>query len=244
MSAVRVALVLVSHSDLVARGTVDIAEAMAPDVTLVAAGGDGGRLGTSVDRVLHAVTAAWDAIRDAGDGSGVVVLTDLGSAVLTTDAVLELLDDDVSAAVRAPAAPLVEGAVAAAVQAQLGGGVDEVAATATAAGDLAAGVVLPDVADDPADAPPAPPAADVVTGRATLVNPLGLQARPAAVLARAVGELGVPVRVDGANGASVLELLRLGAAQGRELTVTAQGPGAAAAVDAVVTLLASGFGEV
>ncbi|WP_250448476.1 HPr family phosphocarrier protein, partial [Actinotalea sp. C106] len=77
----------------------------------------------------------------------------------------------------------------------------------------------------------------------TLRNPLGLHARPAALLSRAVAELGVPVTIDGVNAASVLELMRLGATGGRELTVAAHGPGAQAAVRAVVAQVAEGFGE-
>ncbi|WP_188037544.1 dihydroxyacetone kinase phosphoryl donor subunit DhaM, partial [Actinotalea sp. JY-7885] len=126
-----VALVLVSHSAQVAEGTARLAGQMAPDVRLVPAGGvpvEGqDELGTSHDRVLEAITAAL-----ADDG--VVVLTDLGSAVLTTEGALEWLEDDERARVRTPAAPFVEGAVAAAVAAQQGGDVDAVARAAQEAG--------------------------------------------------------------------------------------------------------------
>ncbi|HEY3436723.1 MAG TPA: dihydroxyacetone kinase phosphoryl donor subunit DhaM [Actinotalea sp.] len=242
----RVALVLVSHSAPAAGGTADIARQMAPDVTVVPAGGieaDGGDdLGTSADRVLAAVQAGLV------QAEGVVILTDLGSAILTTDTVLELLDmeDDGSAErVRVPSAPFVEGAVAAAVEAQQGGDLDAVEAAAVRAGSLFAAAAAAETASDGApdaaagvDGPPA------LTAHVVLRNPLGLHARPAALLARAVADSGATVRVDGANGASVLELMQLGAVGGRDLTVVASGEGAQAALDLVVSMLEGGFGEV
>ena len=90
-----------------------------------------------------------------------------------------------------------------------------------------------------------PGAATVGELTATVVvrNPLGLHARSAAVLARAVADSGATVRVGGVDGTSVLQLMRLGAVGGQELTVVASGPGAQAALDAVVALVAGGFGE-
>ncbi|MBX9246458.1 HPr family phosphocarrier protein, partial [Actinotalea ferrariae] len=84
---------------------------------------------------------------------------------------------------------------------------------------------------------------EVVRASAVLRNPLGLHARPAALLARHVADAGVPVRVQGVDGSSVLALMALGAAGGSTLTVEAQGQGAAEAVEGVVALLESGFGE-
>lgn len=243
------ALVLVSHSRAVAEGTAEIARQMAPDVTILPAGGIDGDIGTSYELVLETIERA------TADGGGLVVLTDLGSAVLTAESVLESLDDDVAARVRLADAPFVEGAVAAAVEAQTGAGPEAVEAAAVRAVSLFTG---PDESRDGAAASPsvdpatpeAPPAGSgqPLPGRAratvVLPNALGLHARPAAVLARAVAALGVPVTIDGVNGASVLELMQLGAAGGHELVVQSEGPGAEAAVEAVVTLVTRGFGEV
>ncbi|WP_250448673.1 dihydroxyacetone kinase phosphoryl donor subunit DhaM, partial [Actinotalea sp. C106] len=126
----RTALVLVSHSQAAAQGVAEIAQQMAPDVTVLPAGGFDGGIGTSPDRVLEAVESA------TAGGSGVVLLTDLGSAVLTAEMVLEMLDEDVAARVRVPSAPFVEGAVAAAVEAQQGGDLDRVERAAVDAGRL------------------------------------------------------------------------------------------------------------
>lgn len=237
-----VALVLVSHARAVADGVARIAGQMAPDVTIVPAGGtDDDGLGTSVDLVAGAVERALAA------GTGAVVLTDLGSAVLTAETVLELLDDDdVAARVVIADAPFVEGAVSAAVAAQQGG---DAAAVAEAARE--AGRRFGDASGEGGagtDGAPAPTAGgadpDAVVERVALRNPLGLHARPAAVVARTVADLGVAVTIDGADAASVLELMSLGVTGGHELTVAAVGPRAREAVDAVVALVVSGFGEV
>jgi PTS hybrid protein len=231
----QVALVLVSHSRAAAEGVAEIAAQMAPEVTILAAGGIDGGIGTDFARVLEALEQAAD---EAGD---VVVLTDLGSAVLTTESVVEALEDDVAARVRLADAPFLEGAVAAAVAAQQGEDRDGVLAAAERSGRMFRGAE-PQSAEAPAAAAPA--LDGHVTRTVVLRNPLGLHARPAAVVARAVADGGVPLTINGVNGASVLELMSMGATAGQELTVTASGPGAQEAVDRVVELVESGFGEV
>lgn len=123
-----VGLVLVSHSALLAQGLLDMVQQVARLTAGVAiAGGtlDGG-LGTSAERIEKALAAV-----EGQDG--VLVLMDLGSAVLTTESVLETLPPERRALVRLSNAPLVEGAIAAAVQASLGASLDEVYAAAEAA---------------------------------------------------------------------------------------------------------------
>jgi len=113
-----VGIVVVSHSSDIATGIVALASQMAgPEVPLQGVGGaaDGG-LGTDADRIETALGAA-----DQGDG--VVVLGDLGSAILTVRTVLE---DVEGSDVRLVDAPLVEGAIAAAVTASAGLSIDDV----------------------------------------------------------------------------------------------------------------------
>lgn len=227
----RVALVLVSHSAQIAEGLRDLAGQMAPKVEIVPAGGDpDGGLGTSPDRVTAAIEQA------AANGREVLVLTDLGSAVMTAEMVLEMLDDDVAARVRLADAPLVEGAVTAGVEAAGGADIDAVQAAAERAG-------APMAAEGPAVEPveDADPAA--ITGQVTVRNPLGLHARPAAILSRMMAGFDASVQVDGVNGASVLELMQLGVVQGQTLTLSATGPQARAAVDAFIGAVDEGFGE-
>jgi phosphocarrier protein FPr len=122
----RVGLVVVSHSRPLAEAAVTLARQMLPgaDVAVeVAAGTDDGGLGTDAVAVSTAMSAA-----DSGDG--VVVLMDLGSAVLSAETALDLLDDDLRARVLLSSAPLVEGLVGAVVVASGGADRDRVAAEA------------------------------------------------------------------------------------------------------------------
>ena len=228
-----VALVLVSHSRALAEGAVELAGQMAPGVLLLAAGGmqDGG-LGTSFESVEAALLDATQ------DGRSAVVLTDLGSAVLTAESVLEFLDEDVAARVRLADAPFVEGAVAAAVTAHGGADLAGVLASAEHAGSTFGG------ADEPAEQTVGDPQDGLLRATVVLRNPLGLHARPAAVVARMLAAYDAKVRVNGANAASVLELMKLGAKQGVELTIEAEGAQAEQARDALVAAVESGFGEV
>ena len=230
----QVALVLVSHSRALAEGAAELAGQMAPGVLLLAAGGmrDGG-LGTSFDTVEAAIVEATQ------DGRSAVVLTDLGSAVLTAESVVDLLDEDLAQRVRLADAPFVEGAVAAAVTAHGGADLAGVLASAEDAGSTFGAA-----SREPESSAPATPDDGVLRTTAVLRNPLGLHARPAAVVARMLAAYDATVRVDGANAASVLELMKLGATQGAELTIEAEGPQAAQAVDALVAAIEGGFGEV
>lgn len=125
-----VGIVLVSHSPALAGGLAELLAQLAPDVLIVvAAGTDDGRLGTSPDAVAAALAAA-----DRGDG--VLVLPDLGSAVLSVKVALGDLDADPDRMVLVDA-PFVEGAVAAAVTAGSGAAVADVAAAARGARDVA-----------------------------------------------------------------------------------------------------------
>ena len=124
-----VGIVVVSHSARIAAGTVELARQMAgDDLRIEAAGGMAdGSLGTDAAAIMAAISAAEG-------GAGVLVLMDLGSAVLATQTALELLGDDVAARVRLSGGPLVEGAVVAAVQASVG---DDLAAVLAAAEEAA-----------------------------------------------------------------------------------------------------------
>jgi PTS hybrid protein len=229
---------------------------MAPGVVILPAGGTPAGLGTSFDLVSESLVAATD------DGRAAVVLTDLGSAVLTAEAVLDLADEDVVARVRLADAPFVEGAVAAAVAAYGGAALEEVRAAAEGAGALYGGARSVTGAAPSADGATSGDAtresvagaseagsvddaapADGVARELTLRNPLGLHARPAAELARTVGGFDASVTINGVDAASVLELMKLGATGGQRLMVRADGPDASAALDAVARAVEGGFGE-
>ncbi|MEA2367211.1 MAG: hypothetical protein QOE69_3470 [Thermoleophilaceae bacterium] len=118
-----VGIVVVSHSSELAEGLAALAGQMAgPEVRIEPAGGlPNGELGTDEDRVRAA-------IRAADQGAGVVVLGDLGSAILTVRHVLERHNGN--GTVRLVDAPIVEGAVAAAVTASANLPLDDVARSA------------------------------------------------------------------------------------------------------------------
>ena len=113
-----VGIVLVSHSLELARGLADLASQVAGTEVRVeaAGGGPGGTLGTNGDAVREAILRA-------DCGQGVVVLADLGSAVLT---VRHVLEGRANGHIRLVDAPFVEGAVAAAVMSSAGLALEDV----------------------------------------------------------------------------------------------------------------------
>ena len=122
-----VGIVIVSHSPKVAEGIKDIAQQMARDVNIAAAGGTSdGEIGTDALKIQ-------EAILEANTGNGVIVMVDLGSAVLSAETALEFLDEELRKNVRIADAPIVEGAIVAAVQASTGAGLEEVISTASEA---------------------------------------------------------------------------------------------------------------
>jgi phosphoenolpyruvate---glycerone phosphotransferase subunit DhaM len=128
-----VGLILVSHSGTLVDGLRDmVAQVAGVDVPVATAGGtDDGRLGTSAPRIAEAIRTVLDRADEA------VVLLDLGSAALSLEVALEDLSDADRQRVRVSEAPLVEGAVLAAVQASVGASIDEVVAAAGSAATMA-----------------------------------------------------------------------------------------------------------
>jgi phosphoenolpyruvate---glycerone phosphotransferase subunit DhaM len=118
---VTVGLVVVSHSAKLAQVVVDLAGQLAAQVRIQAAGGtDDGGIGTDATLIAEAIAAA-------DEGDGVLVLVDLGSAVLSAQlAIDELVEEGTRDRVRIAEAPVVEGAVVAAIQASTGSSLDEV----------------------------------------------------------------------------------------------------------------------
>ena len=112
-----VGTVLVSHSQTLAEAMVVYAHMMAPQAVVVAAGGlEDGTFGTSYEKIETA-------IEQAQQGDGVVVLMDMGSAVMTVKMVLEDMEDDTVAMADCP---FVEGAVEGTVLAQSGAALTEI----------------------------------------------------------------------------------------------------------------------
>ena len=122
-----VGIVIVSHSQKLAEGVKELAEMMANDVHIEAAGGlDEGLLGTSFERVKVA-------IEDVCGTDGAVVLMDMGSAIMTAELAVEECRDE---AVRLVDCPIAEGAVLAALAAASGADLEEGARRAESARDM------------------------------------------------------------------------------------------------------------
>jgi PTS hybrid protein len=242
----KVGVVFVSHSSKIAEGLVDLAAQMAGGSTLTAAGGtDDGGIGTSFEKVSAAISAS-------DSGQGVVVLCDLGSAILTAETALDFLDDEVRERVRIASAPLVEGGVAAAVAAELGADLAGVVSAAESANDVggaggdggaASGAGL----DQPGAASGAG-GGSLSTGglpsrSVTIVNKDGLHARPAAEFVKLANTFSVKVTVNGKDAKSLLGIMSLGLTKGSIAELASADPAGAEAVNALADLIETGFGE-
>jgi multiphosphoryl transfer protein len=246
-----VGIVIVSHSARLADGVAELAREMAgPDVVIVAAGGmdlPDRPLGTDAALIARAIDQAW-----AGDG--VLVLMDLGSAVLSAEMAAEMLPDDQRSGLLLSDAPLVEGAVAAAVAARLGDPLEEVAAEARGglAGKVAHLAVAP--AGEPARpeqaAPAGPDGGRPLELRITVANRLGLHARPAARFVQAAGQFDATVTAENVtvpagpvSARSLNGVATLGVQRGHEVLIKASGPQAAEALAALRDLAERDFDE-
>ncbi|HET6728758.1 MAG TPA: dihydroxyacetone kinase phosphoryl donor subunit DhaM, partial [Jiangellaceae bacterium] len=238
-----VGIVVVSHSRALARASVALAADMLHGRAVrvaVAAGLDEATFGTDAVRVK-------EAIEEVDEPDGVLVLMDLGSAVLSAEMALDLLEPAVAGRVRLCSAPLVEGLVAATVAAAAGASIDEVATEATAAlAGKQAHLAVPDD-DTPVPVTTEEPAASAVF---VVANEHGLHARPAAKLVAEVRTLdarvwlrNVTTNSDPVPASSLSRVAVLGALAGHRLEVTATGNQAKTAVDHVVALAARRFDE-
>jgi PTS hybrid protein len=126
-----IGIVLVAHSHLLAKGLRDMATQMSRNMVKIAAAGgvDEETIGTNAERI-------YQAIREVFAPDGVLILVDLGSALMSTQLAIEMLTPEQQPFVKLSNAPIVEGAIVAAVEASLGYSLAEVNAAAEAARDM------------------------------------------------------------------------------------------------------------
>ena len=126
-----VSIVIVSHSEKVAEGVKEISLQMARDFKqIVAVGGtETGEIGTDPMRIQSAIEEVYT-------DDGVVVFADLGSAVMSVGIAKELMEPQMAERVFLADAPLIEGCIAATVEAAMGANVDTVLKTATEARNI------------------------------------------------------------------------------------------------------------
>jgi multiphosphoryl transfer protein len=241
-----VGLVLVSHSrplaeavgDLVRRGVIG-------DLRLACSGGAGpdrSELGTDAMEIQEAIKAVYSE-------DGVLVLMDLGSAILSAETAREFLDPEQQENVRLTSAPLVEGGFAAAVQAQLGASLEEVASAALQS-------LLPkqdqvqDLPASPATVPPAPdrPANEILD--VTILNPHGLHLRPAAMLIKTLSAFPAEVSIENRTSGrgpilarSLVDVARLQIREGDSVRFSISAPDPKLITDSIQSLVKSQFGE-
>ena len=237
-----IGIVVVSHSPELAHAAVALALQMTggrrPAIAVAAGAGDG-VLGTDAVRVAQAID-------EVATPEGVLVFMDLGSAVLSTTMALEFRES--TNEVRLSRAPFVEGIVAGVVLAAAGATLDD-------ADREASGAMTAKNAQLGSPEPAAEPVAEERTGdeavaEATIVNDVGLHARPASLIVARMADFDAKVTVSDADdpqrstsAASVLGLMGLAFGKGTRVRFAGTGPDAADAVEALRAMTADGFGE-
>lgn len=235
-----IGLVVVSHSPALAKAAVDLALEMVPGEKpsiAIAAGAGEGVIGTDA-------AAVASAIDEVAGPDGVLVIMDLGSAVMSAEMALDFKTTD--APVRLSSAPFVEGLLAAIVTASGGASLGDVDREARSALAPKSGALGP--TESRADT--VTEGGSDLTADLTIVNPDGLHARPAATLVSTLAGFdakltvvnqrtgGKPVAAN-----SLIGLLSLGAKSGDVLTFSASGIQGGAALAKVTELVTDGFGE-
>ncbi|BAY07401.1 phosphoenolpyruvate--protein phosphotransferase [Calothrix sp. NIES-2098] len=241
-----IGIVIVSHSKKLALGVQELAAQMVQGkVSLAVAAGiedPENPLGTDPMQVYQAIASIFN-------DDGVLVLMDLGSAVMSAEMSLEFLSPEQREKVHLCEAPLVEGAIAAVVAAAAGHNIQQVMAEARSAlvakatllgVDSSSSLVIPSTHTEL-------PTKEI---RLTVSNRLGLHARPAAQFVTTAAKFQSQILVQnitkGTNkvrGDSINQVATLGVRQGHELIITATGVDADAALAALEALIVNNFGE-
>ena len=246
-----VGIVIVSHSAALAEGAAELARQMGGAAPIEAAGGldePGSPLGTDAALVLAAIERAYS-------DDGVLVLMDLGSAVMSAELAVEMLEPARQARVRLSAGPLVEGAVAAVATAGTGATLEAVAREVDRSLEAKVEHLRGDsggsegVGDEPEEGP-GEPQGDGVVAHLVIHNPTGLHARPAARFVKTASAFGAQVMVTNltkgkgpANARSLVSVTTLGVSSGDTIKIEARGDGAKEVISALEALAGRNFDE-
>jgi phosphocarrier protein FPr len=263
-----VGIVIVSHSKQLAEGVRELAAQMVQGkVPLAIAGGiddPENSLGTDVMRVQQAIASVYS-------NDGVVVLMDLGSALMSAEMALEFLLEEQRDKVHLCEAPIVEGAIAATVASAAGNNIEQViaearGALAAKAAQLGVGVGLTDYPENTTlyfshssvqssvnsskEQPTTNEEQQTKEIRLTIRNQLGLHARPAAKFVATAVQFQSQIRVRNltrntaaVRADSINQVAMLGVRQGHEIAIAAQGDDADEALAALKALVEANFGE-
>ena len=241
-----VGLVLVSHSRALADALVgllrQVTSADLPVAVAAGIGEDRSEFGTDAVQITESIQSVYSE-------AGVLVLMDLGSAVLSANMALELLPSEMTKQIRFCGAPLVEGAIAAAVQIGLNSDLDTICREANSAlAPKREQLGLEEGDELSAPFPVAAESAESIT--LTLTNLHGLHARPAAkfvqTAARFVANVTVSDLTNGKGPVSARSLnaiATLGAVENHQIRISASGEEASPVLAALKVLIEDNFGE-
>jgi dihydroxyacetone kinase phosphotransfer subunit len=239
-----VGIVIVAHSEELAKAVCAMALQMSlgKDVPIVPAGGlDEGGFGTSLSKIQTALDKVYS-------DEGVLVLMDLGSAVMTAQMLLEMLPEQRRSRIILSKAPIVEGAIAAVVASAQGLTLEEVRFAAEKA--LSAPKIIEET--------PQTEIEEITSSKFPILsievivpNPVGLHARPASLLVQTASKSKSKITIQNVShdrpvvdAKSMMEVASAGTArQGEKLCITAQGEDAEEALSILKELVESGFGE-
>lgn len=245
-----IGIVIVSHSKQLALGVRELAAQMVHgQVPIAVAAGiedPENPLGTDPIQVYEAIASVFS-------DDGVLVLMDLGSALLSAEMAIEFLPEAQQQKVYLCEAPLVEGAIAAVVAAAAGRDIHQVMAEARGALLAKAtqlGVVSSPLSVVSSNTPTTNGESPTQEIRLIVSNRLGLHARPAAQFVATAARFQSQILVQNltrntelVRGDSINQVTTLGVRQGHELVITATGSDADEALAALQALFANNFGE-
>nr|WP_242037703.1 phosphoenolpyruvate--protein phosphotransferase [Coleofasciculus sp. FACHB-SPT9] len=243
-----VGIVIVSHSRKLAEGVQALVQQMVQGTVslALAAGIDDPEnpFGTDAMQVYQAIESVYSE-------DGVLILMDLGSAVLSAEMALEFLPEERRHQVRLCEAPLVEGAIAAAVTAASGANIEQVIREARGALAAKASQLSGINPSESAGAlVSAPISAQSQVIHLTVRNQMGLHARPAAKFVATASQFQSEITLQNitsssgsVNAKSINQVVTLVIRQGNEIAIAASGADAQAALAALQQLVEANFGE-
>ncbi|MEM3586548.1 MAG: dihydroxyacetone kinase phosphoryl donor subunit DhaM, partial [Candidatus Jordarchaeaceae archaeon] len=243
-----VGIIIVTHSDELSKAVCSLANQMSlgKSVPIAPAGGlDDGGFGTSLTKIQSALDKVYS-------DDGVLVLMDLGSAIMTVQMLLEMLPEEKRNKIALSNAPLVEGAIAAVVSSAQGLSLQEV--------KLATEKVLtiPKLGEEVESKKEGNEKeneerlkSNILSTEVVVPNPVGLHARPASLFVQEASKFRSKITLQNisankptVDAKSIMEVAFGGTArQGEKLRITAQGEDAEQAINALKELVESGFGE-
>lgn len=238
-----VGIVVVSHSELLANGVVELANQMTQGRCKIAAAGGiddpENPIGTDTIRIMMAIEEVYD-------DSGVVVMMDMGSALLSTETALELIDPEMVEHISLCSAPIVEGTMAASVAASAG--LDIASVLQEAAGSLSAKREhLGESDQDEVTVDVVEMSGEIVEFNWTVLNPHGLHARPAAAIVSTLAGFDSDIQLEApagiANAKSLNAIAKLSVKLNEQIRIMASGSDADRAIEAFERLANEHFGE-